>query len=30
MEALFEALQTFLKWKDNTVMSKNLKLQNTN
>jgi hypothetical protein len=30
MEALFEALKTFLKCKDNKVMSKDLKLQNAN
>ncbi len=30
MEVLFEALQTLLKCKDNRVMFKNLKLQNTN
>jgi len=30
MEALFEALQTLLKCKDNRVMSKNLKHQNAN
>jgi hypothetical protein len=30
MEILFEALQTFLKCKDNRVMSKELKLQSAN
>jgi hypothetical protein len=30
MEALIEALKTFLKCKDNRVMSKDLKLQNAN
>jgi hypothetical protein len=30
METLFEALQTFLKSKDNRMMSKELKLQSAN